>query len=381
MTYAQRQLIASGPETPAMSVDLSKLQDRCHKPAVSYLGSKAAQAKWIADYVAVEIDPGSRVADLFSGTAAVSTALKLKGFSVVANDHLQWAAHAAKATLFNDLPPTLCALEIDVKSTHVDKYDAALQHLNNLRPVHGFFSREYSPWGPHDRRYFTSQNAGMITAIRQQIAQWAPIISPHETSQLIVDLLVAVSAISNTAGTYGSYLKNWKRAALANLHLRRSTFGPSAPNAAHSVHSEDANALAPKLRVDAIYADPPFTKRQYAAYYHILESIAANDDPNVTGATGLRPWQHLSSPYCFRKYAASALKDLVAHSRWRHFFLSYSADGQIPHDAIMQLLEQFGRVKVFEFATKRYKSNVANGDPAHVMERFYHVNNHQSFTE
>ena len=35
--------------------------------------------------------------------------------------------------------------------------------------------------------------------------------------------------------------------------------------------------------MDAVYADPPYTKRQYAAYYHILETIAAGDRPLISG--------------------------------------------------------------------------------------------------
>ena len=42
---------------------------------------------------------------------------------------------------------------------------------------------------------------------------------------------------------------------------------------------------------DTVYLDPPYTKRQYAAYYHVLETLAYGDEPEVSGVTGLRPWE------------------------------------------------------------------------------------------
>ena len=40
---------------------------------------------------------------------------------------------------------------------------------------------------------------------------------------------------------------------------------------------------------DTVYLDPPYTKRQYAAYYHILEAISLGDEPIVEGICGIRP--------------------------------------------------------------------------------------------
>ena len=212
-----------------------------------------------------------------------------------------------------------------------------------------------------------------VAAIRQQISDWAAQLTEAEFSLLVADLLVSVSAVSNTAGTYGSYLKRWKRVAKFPLHLQRSPIIPSAPGVRHEVHCEDANRLVRNLDSDAVYADPPYTKRQYAAYYHLLETIAAGDEPTITGSTGLRPWQHLASPYCYRRYAPPVLKDLVANSPGQHFFLSYSDDGQIRHSEILQILGACGSVAVKEYRTRRYRSNDSGYAVHQVVERFYHL--------
>ena len=343
------------------------------RPVVAYLGSKAGQAGWIASYISSVIEPGARVADVFSGTGSVSVALKASGLSVVANDHLAWAYHAVKAALLNDCPPTFSGLRLCVERYGVDRYDAVLHHLDGLRGVSGFVPREYSPSGPPGRRYLTTENARRIEAIRRQIGDWSACLTPEEFSLLVSDLLVSVSAVSNTAGTYGSYLKDWKPSALFPLNLQRSSFAATATGARHEVYSEDANTLVRSLGVDAIYADPPYTKRQYAAYYHLFETIAAGDEPPITGSTGLRPWEHLSSPYCLRRHAPSALADLASNSSGQHFFLSYSADGQIKHIEILEILNAHGSVAIREFKTRRYKSSGIRHRGAHVVERFYHL--------
>ena len=343
------------------------------RPAIAYLGSKASQADWIASYITSVVRPGARVADLFSGTGSVSIALKVAGLSVVANDHLLWASHMAKAALLNDSVPTFSGLNIPLGWSDTDSYDSVLRYLNGLPPIEGFIPREYSPAGPAARKYLTAENAGRIAAVRKQISDWSEHLTDAESSLLISDLLFSSSSVSNTAGTYGSYLKKWKRSAMSPLWLGRSSMIPSAPGSYHEVRCEDANQLSRTLDVDAVYADPPYTKRQYAAYYHVLETIAAGDEPAICGATGLRPWEHLSSPYCYRLRAPSALEDLVSHSPGRHFFLSYSEDGQIRHHEIMQMLGTIGSVAVKQYLTRRYRSNDGGHAGGQVNEHFYHV--------
>ena len=343
------------------------------RPAIAYLGSKSAQANWIANCISLITLPGARVADLFSGTGAVTAALKASGFSVVGNDHLLWAFHAEGAVLLNDGPPTFPCLDIPIGGIDIDRYDSVLRYLNSLPPVDGFIVREYSPLGQAKRRYFTPENAGRIAAVRQQLSAWSEHLSPGEFSLLISDLLVSSSAVSNTAGTFGSYLKRWKKPALFPLQLRRASFMSGASTSSHEVYSEDANHLVRRIDVDAIYADPPYTKRQYAAYYHILETIAAGDEPPIGGATGLRPWEHLSSPYCYRRYAASALNDLVSNSRSSHFFLSYNDEGQIRHPEILEILSDYGKVVFREYPVRRYRSNGNGEEESQVVERLYHL--------
>lgn len=343
------------------------------RSVVQYLGSKAGQADWIGSYIGGVLAGRARVADLFSGTGSVSEALKAAGLTVFANDHLVWAFHATRCTLLNDAAPPFASVEVQGTPLDTDRYDAVLRYLNGIEPHIGFVAREYSPATGGARRYLTAENASRVDAIRSEIARLEDSLTPAELSLLITDLIRAVSRVSNTAGTYGSYLKRWKRSSLAPLRLTRSTFMRGS-GAQHQVTCSDANMIVRTLDVDAVYADPPYTKRQYAAYYHLLETIAVGDQPRVTGSTGLRPWEHLSSLYCAKRSAPDALADLVLNSPGEHFFLSYNEDGQITHSAILDILRAHGSVRVREIESRRYKSSSATHRGPTVIERFYHLN-------
>ena len=111
---------------------------------------------------------------------------------------------------------------------------------------------------------------------------------------------------------------------------------------------------------DTVYLDPPYTKRQYAAYYHILETIALGDEPEVDGVCGIRPWQHIASDYCYKVRAAKALARLVAQIPARRVFLSYSTEGHVPLPALGEVLQATGTVIRRELdAVGRYRPNRA----------------------
>lgn len=219
--------------------------------------------------------------------------------------------------------------------------------------------------------YFTEENAGRIDAIRGQIKEWNDLLTRGERALLLWDLIRAANAVSNIAGTYGCYLKHWKERARQPLMLTGSTIERS--SLSHQVFCDDANEVAKNIRCSIIYADPPYTKRQYAAYYHILETIAVGDEPELEGSTGLRPWQEKSSDYCYKNKAPHALEDLVSNLRCDHFFLSYNADGQIPHELILEILRKSGKVKFFEKPYRRYKSSGRPHKGENVVERLYHL--------
>ena len=319
---------------------------------VRYIGSKARVVNAILERIG-EPDGGTFF-DAFSGTGAVAQAASEAGWRVHVNDHLTSAAMMSFARV------TSCH---EARFAGTAGYSQAITELNAAAPVDGFLWREYSPASAGHcgvaRKYFTEHNAKKIDGIRVQIARWRSdgTINDAEACVLIADLLGAANRVANTAGTYGCFLSRWQRQSLGAVELVPRAIPETAPTA--TMTSADVLDLrcAPE---DTVYFDPPYTKRQYAAYYHILETIALGDEPTVAGVGGIRPWQDKASDYCYKVRAAEALSRLVAHCLARRVFLSYSTEGHVPLDILARGLANVGRVRRYELDhVGRYRPNRA----------------------
>lgn len=348
--------------------------------ATEYIGNKRALLDFVARTVVEESGSGSQdILDLFSGTGVVSAAFKNLGYAVTANDHLATCFNLTSAVLLNHGAPGFAGIAASLADSAPadDAYAAVLDHLNHLAVTPGGFAhKNFSPASALDiateRRYFTEPNAQKIDAVRDQIAAWRPLLTDAEHALLLSDLVRAVSAVSNVAGTFGCYLKQWKMRALSPLVMRPSGFVDGRRDG-HEVLSLEANEAVLQAKTRIIYADPPYTKRQYAAYYHVLETIVRNDKPVLTGSTGLRNWETHASDFCYKRRAVGALEAILGVMECEHFFLSYNEDGQMEHDQILDVLGQHGRVSYREMSLRRYKSSALPHKGPNVAERIYHL--------
>lgn len=100
-------------------------------------------------------------------------------------------------------------VEQDSENPYLD----VIEYLNGLTPKQSFFFREFSPSGTPlngcpPRKYFTSENAGKIDAIREKINEWieSRTISSLEESLLKHTLIMAANEVANISGTYGYFL-------------------------------------------------------------------------------------------------------------------------------------------------------------------------------
>lgn len=337
---------------------------------IEFLGHKASQVPAIVDTVRGAVGPSGRVADVFCGTGVVSAALRAEGYRVDANDTLALCTTWAEARLQTPRKPSFEDLGLGRDTS----YAAVIEILNRLLPEKGFVWRTYSTASQETtstaRMYLTEENAAKVDAVRGQIHEWEPSLTRGEHSLLLACLVDAVGRVSNIAGTYGCYLKEWKPRALQSLHLLPLRPGPGR-NVGHRVTRGDAAIAAAESSAVLTYADPPYTKRQYAAYYHVLETIVLNDEPDVVGSTALRPWREQASDWCYRSRAAAALDRLVAKASSPYLLLSYNDDGQIPHATVLDVLSAYGNVEYSEYAQRRYRSSRRPHRGATVLERLY----------
>ena len=173
-----------------------------------YIGNKESLTETIKDVIVSKcnINRDTVFFDALCGMGSVANAFKGE-CELVINDSLSCATTfttgriVASSCIFSDL-------EFDPFS-----------FLNNSKDtVYGFFYNNYSPGGSN-RMYFTPQNAARIDFFRETIETWKSnnLINENEYRYLLACLLESVSAVSNTAGVYGAFLKEWDARALKDI--------------------------------------------------------------------------------------------------------------------------------------------------------------------
>jgi adenine-specific DNA-methyltransferase len=333
--------------------------------AYRYLGNKSRLVDVIVAAVRDVLPAGGTVADPMCGTATVATALARAGFDVTAGDELSFPVLHARVRLLLDEIQAFAAL---------GGYDAVQVELNALPPRRGLFHREYSDEGAprngcRPRAYFTAENAGRIDAIRATIRGWSTrgLLTAAERDLLLHDLILAVNRVANIAGTYGYYRSSWNRSARDPLRLQPSA--PAPRGGAHRVVQGRVEDTAAGLDVDVLYLDPPYTKRQYAGQYHVLETLAVDDDPEPVGEGGLRDWYGQYSAFCSKRMVRAAFRTVLENAAAPTILLSYSEDALVPPADMLALLSEFGEVERRELPVGRFRSN--GGRPGDVTEHLY----------
>ena len=318
---------------------------------VRYIGSKSR----LIDQISTHIDfpqNGAFFVDAFCGTGVVAEAAASLGWNVRINDSLYSAVVLAGARLIS---------REQVPFKGVGGYETAIAKLNEANPKHGFVWRAYSPASIEtcgiERRYFTKENAARIDAMRALIANWSKdgTINEIEERLLIADLLSALNRVANIAGTFGCFLSKWTCQSREHIAMRCRKLKSK------SVHVEatvgDVFNVANSIN-DVVYLDPPYTKRQYASYYHILETVAVGDEPEVDGVSGLRPWKYLSSDFCYKVRALGTLVRLIQSLNANKVLLSYSSEGHIRMRDMEAELSKIGKPAIYPMGTiGRYRPN------------------------
>jgi len=330
-----------------------------------YIGSKARISQIIGRYIGKKSSEAGRFIDAFCGTGAIGVEAADLGWPLVLNDSLACAATMSAARLVSSEQATFKVL---------GGYGKVVGVLNTLEPLSGYVRETYSPeslkYVGIERRYFTEHNAGKIDAIREKIRLWADEgkINRFEEQLLIADLLSATNRIANIAGTYGCFLSQWTAQALGQLEMRMRTLRPRTANV--EVFVGDASNIKIQSE-DTVYLDPPYTKRQYASYYHILETITLGDRPTVEGVSGLRPWKDLASDFCYKVRALDAISTLISSIAACRIFLSYSSEGHVRIDSLREVLAVYGSVSTFVMKeVGRYRPNKVASETAGSVKEF-----------
>lgn len=320
-----------------------------------YIGSKVNLLEEIENFIKENINDNSSVfTDLFSGTGSVAEYFK-KEYAVNSNDFLYFSYVLQQAKIVNNSVPEFKGL----KQVGIDEPVSYLENAEFDIDETYFITRNYSPYNNSERMYLSIENASRIDFIRQSINKWKAqnLITELEYFYLLAVLIEAVPYVSNISGTYGAYLKHWDKRALGKLTLEPINVTNNSKK--NSAYNMDSNELVKTLRGDILYIDTPYNSRQYITNYHLLETIALYDYPEVYGKTGLRPYENQKSKFCSKKEVYNAYNDLIRNARHKHIIISYSTDGILSIDEITEILSQHGVSSTFtlkKIPYRKYKS-------------------------
>lgn len=319
-----------------------------------YLGNKTRLLGHINQLIEDKHITGGVFADLFTGTGSVADHFKDR-FQIITNDLLRYASLFSEAKVsFSEIP----------KFTKFNKRFKTnpFEYWNNYdysKESDGFVTLNFSPKG--DRKFFQEKNAIKIDTIRNQLDELREekVLSDKEWTYLLASLLESVMRVSNTSGTYEAFFKNWESRSNKDLMLEPLSMENLTLFSRHNVtYNDDANELVRHIKGDIAYIDTPYTVTQYASAYHVLETIALNDSPEIAGKTGRRVERKMSD-YNKRNAAKVAFEDLLRQLKFTHVIISYSNQSLIPLDELIELIRRFavqGKVEVRAIDFREYKN-------------------------
>lgn len=335
-----------------------------------YIGGKSLLLEEIHNFIKEATDNVQRVIDIFSGSGVVADYLKQQGYHVIGNDMMYFSYVLSRGTTALNQMPLFENLEEKNPIEYLNRItlsdvEASLEDC--------FIYRNYAPHDGNKRMYFQPENALKIDLIRIKIEEWKEkgCINADEYYYLLAALLAAIPYVSNIAGVYGAYLKHWDARTYNPLQL----VAPPVQNIASGVfYNRNCDDLLPEITGDLLYADPPYNSRQYLPNYHILETVARYDYPEIHGVTGMRNYQEQKSDFCMKGKVEAAFRRMIENSNVSYILISYNNEGLLSTRQLSEICREYAAGDSFqlrEISYRRYKNGGREKPNQGVMEQLY----------
>lgn len=315
---------------------------------MDYIGSKEKLNDWIFSIITQDINTNNLVfMDACAGSGAISKYAATLGFSkIISNDILELSRHIIRGS-------------ISFPATQQEEADKLIIKMNALQGRMGFFYKNYSE--DAGRLYFSNENAKKIDACRTFIDNHVDNTKTYLKSYLLLCLLEAMSAVSNTAGVQAAFLKKLKERAQKSLFIKSQ---PSLHKTGlvKTYNSDILKLLTNQAFRDGyqeniLYIDPPYNERQYGPNYHLYETLVKYDNPEIYGKTGLRKWQDESrSDFCSKKTCFDFTKQIIDNTTANTIYISYNSDGLMSLQEFKEMLNEYN-VRIYSKSYRRFKSD------------------------
>lgn len=306
---------------------------------LNYIGSKKTLFNTLDKVFKKYVTPNTVFGDLFAGTGTVAYMIQQKYKCPVITNDLQYYAYVLNRAI-------LAKISKDDQKIIQQK----INQYNILPGVKGFMAKKYAP---PKRKYFTLANAAKIDAMRLRLERDRSSLSDNVYFYLLASIIVAADRVANTSSVYASYLKEFKASALKPIQL--APYIPNTVRQQSSWYNKDVLEIIDKVKCDVLYLDPPYNTRQYSGYYHILETIAKYDSPNIHGITGVRG-DLITSAFSSKVQVEQAFQTLVSKVKAKVLIMSYNDEGIVPHERMTEILKTHGRVRLFKIPYKKFKA-------------------------
>jgi adenine-specific DNA-methyltransferase len=330
-----------------------------------YIGNKENLLDKIYQVMESKNIHGNSFFDFFAGTTSVSRFFKKLDYQIFSSDLMYFSYVLQKAYVENNqllnFDKLLKQINFQSTSLFASPLHIVIEYLNQIKPVEGFISNNYTPYGTAEleipRMYYSDENGKIIDAIRQKIELWKTenLINENEYFILLACLIETVPFYANISGVYAAFQKKWDPRAVKKIILRPIEFIVN--NKENLSFNENSTNLLSQVEADIFYLDPPYNQRQYAPNYHILETIAKYDNPTIRGVSGLRNYQNQKSKFCNANSAIQELNKIAKEGKFKTLILSYNTEGIMKQENIISTLEKYGKLEIVEFEYLRFKSN------------------------
>lgn len=347
---------------------------------ITYIGNKRSLLSFIGNSVElVKQELGKDkldTFDVFSGSGIVSRFLKQYSDNLYTNDFEDYANTINRCYLTNK--SDIDEKELTKWFNYVNEQAITLQS--------GFITEMYAPKDDNnikdgERVFYTNRNAKYIDTVRQ-ILESVP--EPYKTL-LLGPLLYEASVKTNTSGVFKGFYKN--------STTKKGQFGGNGKNALGRILADiklqlpvlsdnncnvhvlqgDSNIVCKDVpQVDLAYLDPPYNQHPYSSNYFMLNLINNYKKPEEISKVSGIPTDWNKSDYNKKAKALNSLSDLVNNLKAKYVLISFSSDGFISYDEMVNMLNQYGDVRTFdkEYNTFRASRNLHDRD-IHVTEYLF----------
>lgn len=360
---------------------------------MQYLGSKQRIAGWIIEEISRKFPETSNIVDIMSGSGAIAHEANMRGWNVHANDiqpysHrvlksafvtprgeleevIEWFEHGSLNERILDGDRARAGEALLQEDNFIVKastgefnwldYSKFCQKFNGLHTAATGNFDLFVAYYPNT--YFGVRQCLEIDAIREKASQSSADVATH----LIAALISSLTFVSSTTAHLAQYLKPTSQSAALNLINRRSKsvqeqvsgrlrmlIDYPMPNIATASNLGFQRVLHEGVFDPSgtiIYADPPYFKEHYSRYYHVLDTLALYDYPELTfnerlGSVTVGRYRNdrIVSDFGLRSKVSDTFSQMfsLAKSLGLQMALSYASTSLLSADKIMALAESAG---------------------------------------